>query len=324
MTSRRHPVLGLGALVLIGGFAALQTRINGELAKQLGTGLRAGIGAALISFLTGLVLLSVIVGVQGQQRAALKRLWLLARGNTLPRWYLFGGLGGALVVAAQGLTAATLGVALFTVSMVAGQTTSALGVDKYGLGPRGVQRINALRILAAACTLFAVGLTVSGKVGAASGLSATALLLVLLPFAAGAGSSVQQAINGRVSHHTSAWVATWNNFAVGSVVLTFLLLISLCFPGEFKGLPANPLLYLGGVIGVGFIAVSAVLVHRFGVLLLSLCTIAGQVSIAAVLDVFNAEIAVGWTTFVGAGITLVGIALAMFGSSAGPKVKPAK
>ena len=47
-----------------------------------------------------------------------------------------GGLGGAMYVASQSITVATLGVALFTVCIVAGQTGNSLLVDRLGLGPR--------------------------------------------------------------------------------------------------------------------------------------------------------------------------------------------
>ena len=49
--------------------------------------------------------------------------------------------------------------------------------------------------------------------------------------------------------------------------------------------PTNPLLYTGGIIGIAFIALSAAIVHRIGVLLLSLGMIAGQIVTALLLDV---------------------------------------
>ena len=45
------------------------------------------------------------------------------------------------------------------------------------------------------------------------------LWLALLPLLAGAATSVQQAINGQVAIHSSAGVATWNNFLVGRIAL---------------------------------------------------------------------------------------------------------
>lgn len=41
------------------------------------------------------------------------------------------------MVISQGLTLGTIGVAVFTVGLVAGQTMSSLAVDRAGIGPGG-------------------------------------------------------------------------------------------------------------------------------------------------------------------------------------------
>ncbi len=51
---------------------------------------------------------------------------------------LLGGACGALTVSTQGLTAGILGVSLFTVGVVAGQTLHGLVLDRIGFGPAGV------------------------------------------------------------------------------------------------------------------------------------------------------------------------------------------
>ncbi len=94
-------------------------------------------------------------------------------------------------------------------------------------------------------------------------------------------------------------------------------------PGFLPMYPTNPVLYLGGVIGAGFIGLGAILAPRIGVLLLALGTISGQLIVALLLDIVTpaAEHPLTWTTVVGTAITLVALAVAMVPSHVlrGPK-----
>jgi len=116
-----------GALCTFEG--GLQTLINGELAAVLGTGVRAGVAAAVVSFGSGLVVLTAAVAVLPGPRRGVGRLRTALTDGTLRPWQLLGGMVGALIVAAQGLSVGTLGVALFTVAVVAGQTSSGLPIS---------------------------------------------------------------------------------------------------------------------------------------------------------------------------------------------------
>ena len=55
----RSKVFALTGSVVVGALVTLQTAINGELAHRLGSGARAGVLAAVISFGTGLVVLTI-------------------------------------------------------------------------------------------------------------------------------------------------------------------------------------------------------------------------------------------------------------------------
>jgi bacterial/archaeal transporter family-2 protein len=118
-------------------------------------------------------------------------------------------------------------------------------------------------------------------------LTGVPLWMLVLPVAAGIGVAWQQALNGQVRLVAdSALTATWGNFAVGVALLAVAAAVSLLFvpwPDEF---PTNPVLYLGGAIGVTFIAASAVIVRITGVLVLGLGAICGQLVMSVVLDLF--------------------------------------
>ena len=312
--SQTHPqraAVAVGASFVVGALVTVQTAINGSLAAQLGTGPRAGVLAAVVSFGTGLALLTALLLTKPKWRRDLHGLRTAVRSGSIPRWQLYGGVAGALLVAAQGLTVSTIGVALFIVAIVAGQTGSALSVDHAGLGPAGPASVTPARTLGALVTLVAVAVS-TGLIGG-NPPTAAVLLLTALPLLAGAGTSVQQAINGRVAASSSAWIATWNNFLVGFTTLVIAFGLTLLLPGSLTGLPSNPVLYLGGLIGVAFIATAAVVVGQIGVLLFGLSSVAGQVLSAIVVDLVMDPSRIQVSTYVGAALTLLGVAIAAWG-----------
>jgi bacterial/archaeal transporter family-2 protein len=270
-------MLGSGALV------AVQSQVNGTLAGQLGTGLRAGALAALISFGSGLVLLTLLAMLHRPTRRGVAGLRTALVRRRIPRWMVLGGLGGAFFVASQGLAAPTLGVTFFILCVVAGQAVMALVVDHHGWGPSGVTALSRARLAGAALAVVAVGVSGAGVLTAVP-VTALLLLLAALPLVAGGISSVQQGINGRLTAHVGSWVTTWNNFCVGTLGLTVFLGVALLRPGHLVGLPATPWLYLGGICGIGFIWASTVTVPLHGVLVVGVFNVAGQVVAAAVIE----------------------------------------
>jgi transporter family-2 protein len=137
------------ALAIVAGFAAAaQSRVNGSLAAQTGSPW----AVALLSFAAGLVLLTVALGFSRAGRGAVARVVRGLRGGRVRWWECLGGLGGAFFVTSQGLTVAALGVAVFTVALVAGQSVSSLVIDRAGLAPGGVRLISLGRVLGPALT----------------------------------------------------------------------------------------------------------------------------------------------------------------------------
>ncbi len=78
---------------------------------------------------------------------------------------LAGGAAGALTVATQGLAVGIIGVSLFTVGIVAGQTVYGLVLDRIGFGPAGVVAVTMPRLLGGVLALAAVGLVAAGRRG---------------------------------------------------------------------------------------------------------------------------------------------------------------
>jgi bacterial/archaeal transporter family-2 protein len=130
---------------------------------------------------------------------------------------------------------------------------------------------------------------------------------------------VQQAVNGEVRAVSQSVVtATLGNFTVGTVLLVIAFVVHSGIVGWPTRLPSAPWLYVGGAIGVIFIAVGAAIVQSIGVLLLSLATIAGQLVTSLLLDVFapTSREGVTLTTILGTALTLVAVVIATLPSRA--------
>ncbi|WP_435819254.1 DMT family transporter [Micromonospora tulbaghiae] len=310
-TGRR--VAGVGLATASGVMVAVQSRINGE----LGVRLADGIAAAVVSFGVGLLILLVLVPATPGGRRGLAALRGALRAGTLRPWQCLGGVCGAFLVATQGLTIGALGVAVFTVAVVAGQSGSSLLVDRAGIGPAGRQPVTPNRLIGAVLTVLAVLLAVGDRLG-----DPQALALALLPLAAGVGIAWQQAVNGRVRAASgSAMTATLVNFTVGTAALLVTFAVDLAVRGRPGGaFPDEPWLYLGGPLGIVFIALAAALVRFTGVLLLGLATIAGQIVGAVLLDLLlpTAASHPGLDTLFGAALTMVAVLVAAFGPTRRP------
>ncbi|WP_233201939.1 DMT family transporter [Cryobacterium sp. Y11] len=290
--------------VLIGALYAVQSRINGELGHQIGDGFTA----AVISFGSGLIVLSLGVIVFRSGRRGLQLVARAVAAKRLFWWHLLGGLAGALFVLSQGLVAAPLGIALFTVAVVAGQTVSGVLMDRFGIGPGGRRKLHASKIVGALLALLAVAFTVSGEVRGSD-----ALWLFALPLIAGIGQGWQQAVNGQVRVTAqSALTATFLNFLSGSIALVLAALVHGVLVGFALDLPSNPWLYTGGLIGCIFIAGAAVVVRTTGVLMLGLCIVAGQLVCALALDLLapTAGHPLGLSTVLGTVIALAAVVIA--------------
>lgn len=263
--------------VLIGVVVAIQSRINGQLSADLNNGL----AAALVSFLTGLTLVTILVFGFKREREALFRIFTAVKSKQLVTWEVMGGILGGFFVAAQSAVVPQIGVALFTISVVAGQTVSSLLVDKAGITPSGKQKITKPRIIGAIATLIAVGIAVFPD------LTNSEFRFLPLTFSliVGVFASIQQGMNGRVNVVAGRPLATaWLNFASGTVVVVIALSINFALGATIGSFPNNFWVYTGGSAGLIFVAVSAFIIKHLGVLNFVILNIAGQLIGAVLID----------------------------------------
>jgi transporter family-2 protein len=300
-----HIVITFIASVIITAQSSVNSELNTYTENPLIT--------ALINFTTGLIVLSVMMIFSRPIRQGFISIPRLVREGRLKRWQLFGGLSGAFFVASQSSLVQVIGVAIFTVAAVAGQTSAALLVDKAGIGPAGKQPVTLMRIGAAILGIVGVLVSVLGQ----DSTGQFAFGAVLISFAAGALVSTQPALNGQIANHTGQpAAATMVNFIVGLITLVVVYaILQQVNPQSFNVPPMpweNPVIWLGGPFGVLFVLTASFMAKTLGVFLFTLTSVVGQLSGAILMDVLfpTASTNITWQLLLGISITGAAVVLA--------------
>jgi transporter family-2 protein len=305
--SPRRVALVISVIVaLIGGtMMTVQSRINGQLAVKLDDGFTA----ALVSFGLGLVIIAVVAAVSPGTRRGIREIPGAIRRGEIRWWYLLAGMGGGVYVLSQGLVVGVIGVALFTVAAVAGQTLAGLVIDARGIGRTPPKPVTVARIVGTLVVIAAVALSVAPQVNASA-----PWLLLAMPLVAGALSGWQQALNAQVRLAAHSPVSsTLVSFLAGTVLLGVVAGAHLAIAGPPHVLPTAPWLYLGGVLGVVFILINAVIVPIVGVLLQGLAAVCGQLLAALAIEALFPAPGTELTsiTVIGTLLTLVGLVISV-------------
>jgi len=273
---------GLLPLVFVVSMAnSLQARVNGAASEAIDH----PIIAAMMSVGGGFVLSALIVASRQRTRAAARQLFVHARTGALKPWNYFAGFGGGIFILGQALVVPAFGVTIYIIAVVAGQTAASLLVDRLGIGPAGKQAVTGLRVIAAIVAVAGVAISSLGR----GEVGSIALAAILYGLAAGAATAAQYGLNGTIAKVTeSAMVTSALNFAMGFTLLSILLVINTVILGNPLESPpsivATPWLWLGGPLGMLFIASAALFVRYLGVLVFTLASVAGQLGGALLLD----------------------------------------
>ncbi len=284
---------------LSGVLIALQTRANGELSDRLNNGLEA----ALISFGSGLLIILVITPFSSHIKEGIKNLRGAVARQEIARWKLFAGALGGSFVAIQSQVVPLIGVAIYSVASIAGQTAMSLVVDRIGLTGGGKKLISPRRIAAALLTVLAVVVSVLDRLDA-NNLSMFAVVAACL---AGALSGVRSALNGQINEHSyQSFATSLVNFISGTFFLVILIVISLVIGNsELTELPNGPWwIYTGGVLGVIYIAFISTIVQHVGVLTFTLFSVGGQLFASLAIDIISPTNGVNVSVYLVTGIVM--------------------
>ncbi|NRP22602.1 hypothetical protein LPJGGPFB_05861 [Ensifer adhaerens] len=133
-------------------------------------------------------------------------------------------------------------------------------------------------------------------------------LPILFACLAGVLVGVSRQVNGRLSLSTSPLIASFWNHIVGFVALSILgLSIGGLIPEGAADAPWHA--YLGGSIGVVFVAAGSWLIARIGAVNTALLVIGGQMVSGVALDVLQGVSAGLLASVLGVTLILVGMAL---------------
>jgi len=287
-----------------GVMIALQSRANGELSHLLGNSTEA----ALVSFGSGLIVITLITPFNSAIKNGILNLQSAVKAKEIPRWRLFAGVLGGSFVALQTQVVPLIGVALYSVASIAGQTAMSLVVDRIGLTGGGKKLISKRRVTAALITVFAVLISVLDRISIAS----FSLIAVLLAVLAGVLVGVQRALNGQINEHSKAsFTTSLLNFVMGTSILVILLFALLIFKGDaIVPLPSGPWwVYTGGTIGVIYIAFTSTIVQHLGVLTFTLFSVGGTLIGSLLIDIFlpTKGNTVSWYLVTGIVMTYLGV-----------------
>ena len=303
--SRSKSRLRLDAMAAISGvMIAGQARANGELSHLTGNALQA----ALVSFSSGLLVIALYAAFSPRVRAGVSRIRVAVAARKLPRWRLLAGALGGSFVAIQTSVVPFIGVAVYSVASLAGQTAVSLIVDRIGLTGGGPKAITWRRSFAAFITVLAVIVSVWDQL---QGIEFR-FLLVALAGIAGALVGIQRALNGQINEFSQdSYATSLLNFITGTGILAIFLSLLILF-GEhgLTPLPAGPWwIYTGGAIGVVYIAMTALIVQHLGVLTFTLVSVGGQLFGSLLLDIYfpTPGVSVSWYLVSGIAMTYLGV-----------------
>ena len=297
---------------LSGVMIALQARANGELSHRLNN----GVEAALVSFGSGLIIIAIITLFNAQIKIGIANLrGAISRGE-IARWKLLAGALGGSFVAIQTQTVPLIGVAIYSVTSIAGQTAMSLIVDRIGLTGGGKKLISPRRVIAAVLTVLAVLVSVWDRIDA-NNLS---MLAVTAGGIAGAIVGVQRALNGQINEYShQSFTTSLLNFITGTSFLVLVIIGgTLIGKVQLSPLPFGPWwIYTGGIIGVIYIAFTSTIVQHLGVLTFTLFSVGGQLIGSLVIDLVSPTKGVSVSVYLVTGIvmTYAGVIAGGVGSS---------
>jgi transporter family-2 protein len=301
---------------LSGILISLQARANGELSLRLNNGLQA----AFISFSSGLLIIAIISVFNPKIKNGARRLRAAVKAKEIAPWTLFAGALGGAFVAVQTQIVPLIGVAIYSVASIAGQGATSLIVDRIGLTGGGKKPISPRRIAAAVVTVLAVLVSVLDRIDARN----LSLIAVALAGLAGAIVGVQRAMNGLINEHSGqSFTTSLLNFIMGSSVLGVALLIGVAIGKvEFVALPAGPWwIYMGGTIGVIYIAFTSTIVQHLGVLTFTLFSTGGQLIGALLIDIYSPTKGVSVSAYLVSGIVMTFLGVLVGGVNSSKPLK---
>lgn len=142
------------------------------------------------------------------------------------------------------------------------------------------------------------------------------IIAIICAFAAGGLIALSRQVNGNLSVSTTALVASFWNHLVGFLALSILVVIGGAYFGwgqssSWTDIPAH--IYIGGALGVIFVASGSWLLRKIGAAKTALFVIGGQMIVGILIQAFQGMDISYVVSAIGIGAILCGTALAQQG-----------
>ena len=140
------------------------------------------------------------------------------------------------------------------------------------------------------------------------------LLAIIASLLAGAMIAFQAPINARLGSLTGGpLVATFFSFAIGTLALALLLVVTGQIPSLSKISATAPWMWSGGLLGVAFVYTTISVVPILGAALMISLFVAGQLAAALLIDktgfLLPMPIDIGWERIAGLVLIIAGVTL---------------
>jgi len=195
----------------------------------------------------------------------------------MQKWYLY--LGGAVGLITVVCTASSFGrisVSAIMALGLLGQSITGLFVDRFGL--MGMPRYPFYK-----SKLIGLVIILAGIISMINNLE---VLAVASSFFSGVTIVVARSLNGKLAELTSIRISSFYNYVtgIGAAIIVFLLL-----GGNepiYSGIVISPhwYIYFGGALGLGFVAISNMIVRKISAFSLTLFLFVGQVFSGLLID----------------------------------------
>lgn len=242
--------------VILGLLGTVMVTMNGKLGSHYGT-----YSAAAIIHILGMLTISAIVLFK-RERFTKKQ----------PFWLYLGGAVGFFTVIFNNMAFGQISVSAILALGLLGQSLASLVFDQFGLLHMPKHPFNFKK-------LFGIALVMLGIVPMILVSRINSAIYIIFPLFSGIIFVLARTLNARLAQQTNSMQSTFFNYFSGLI----LALIALFFAGGnepmLKSFSLSPQvwIYLGGILGVGYVFVLNVAVNKVSSFYLTLLMFIGQV-----------------------------------------------
>ena len=247
--------------LLSGVLIAIMLTVNGELAAQYDLH-----WATVFIHMAGLALSGLIVLARRDKPFANRQRWV---------WYM-GGAVGVLNTIFANFAISQLSVSALLAFILLGQSTTGLLVDHFGLWGMPKRPFRRGNLIGLAIILG----------GIASMLTNFAPAAMLAAFGTGSGVVMTRTLNAQLTRLTNVPISTFATYVVGLLCSIPVFLLFGDRGMALVGLQLSSIwfIYLGGLFGVGVVALNSIASVKIAAFYLTLFVFLGQVLTGSLLD----------------------------------------